>query len=384
MTSSQEPLFDAKLIDEKLRNVKTLQDLTGKNGVFQELFRSTVERILKAEQEKHLGFEPYSKPDSAPPANSRNGYSKKRLKTSSGELQIKVPRDRNGTFEPQLIPKHQRFDPDLENRVISLYSKGMTVRDISAHLSETYGTEVSPSLISAVTNAVLDEVKGWQQRSLDTMYPVVFFDCIFFKVRHENKVINKASYTALAITREGTIEVLGMWLSEGEGARFWLNVLTDLKSRGVHDFLIACVDGLKGFPEAIATIFPKTEVQLCVVHQIRNSLRYVGSKHSKEFLKDLKTVYKAPSLEAAESNLKSLGEKWKEKYPIVIQSWESNWGELSSYFSFPEEIRTIIYTTNMVEGLHRQLRKVTKSKSIFPSDEAELRYDRRAAENRVW
>jgi transposase-like protein len=370
MNRSETALFDSKLIEEKLKSVKSLQDLTGKDGVFSHLFRSTIERILKAEQEVHLGYQAYLKPEYDRPENSRNGYSKKQIKTSAGKLEIHVPRDRNGTFEPQFIAKHQTFDPDLEKQIMSLYSKGMSVRDISSYLSDSYGTEVSPTLISSVTSAVLDDVKTWQERGLERMYPIVFLDCIFYKVRHEGKVISKASYTALALNSEGKTEVLGMWIAESEGAHFWLGVLTDLKARGVEDILIACVDGLKGFPEAIATMYPNTVVQKCVVHQIRNSLRYVGSKHTKEFLQDLKLVYKAPTLESAEGHLDALDAKWRSKYPLVVDSWQRNWGELSSYFSFPPDIRTMIYTTNRVESLHRQLRKVTKSKSLFPNDES--------------
>lgn len=370
MEPNQEPLFDVEKVNEMMRNVKCLSDLTGKNGVFQEMFKKTIERILKAEQEKHLGYEPYKKPEENKVTNSRNGYSKKTLKTSAGDLAIEVPRDREGTFEPVFIEKHQRFDPDLEKRVLSLYSKGMTVRDIGDHLRDVYGTEVSPTLISKVTDAVFEEVNEWQQRLLEKMYPVVFFDCIFYKVRHEGKVINKASYTALAVNKEGQVEVLGMWLSETEGAHFWLNVFTDLKARGVEDILIACVDGLKGFPEALQTMFPHTQVQQCIVHQIRNSLRYVGSNHTKEFLQDLKQVYKAPTLEIAEVNLEKLEERWEKKYPLVTRSWRSNWMHLSTFFAFPQEIRTMIYTTNMVEALHRQMRKVTKSKTIFPTDDS--------------
>lgn len=370
MNNDQEPLFDAEKIEHLLKNVKSLEDLTGKDGVFQQLFKKTIDRILTAEQEKHLGYEPYKRPRNSSRVNSRNGYSKKTLKTSSGDITIDVPRDRDGTFEPQFIGKHQRTDPDLEKRVISLYSKGMTVRDITAHLSDVYGTEVSAALVSKVTDNVMEEVRLWQQRPLEKMYPVVFLDCIFYKVRHDNKVINKASYTALAITKAGTIEILGMWLAETEGAHFWLSVLTDLKTRGLEDILIACVDGLKGFPEAIENMYPQTQVQQCIVHQIRNSLRYVGSKHQKEFLADLKTVYQAPTLSVAETNLDLLAEKWGERYPIVTKSWQANWVHLSGYFTYPPEIRRMIYTTNIVEALHRQFRKVTKSKAIFPTDQS--------------
>lgn len=361
--------FDVKKVEEKLKNVKTLSDLTGQGGVIQEMIKSTVERILKAEQEAHLGYEPHRKQDDTQD-NSRNGYSKKTVKTSAGPVDLSIPRDRNGTFEPQFIAKHQSFDPDLEKRITGMYARGMSVRDIAHQLEEFYGTAVSPALISKITDKVLEGVELWQNRPLDDVYAVVFMDAIHYKIRSDGKIANRAAYTCLGINLNGDVDVLGIWISESEGAHFWLNVMTELKGRGVQDILIACVDGLKGFPEAIGSIFPLAQVQLCIVHQIRNSLRYVASKYQKEFIADLKTVYRAVNLESAELSLAKLEEKWGGKYPAAVVTWRANWGNLSTYFSFPEEIRRMIYTTNAVEALHRQFRKVTKAKSSFPTDDA--------------
>ena len=363
------PPFDVAKVTEMFKNVKSLSDLTGSNGIIQEMIKGTVERILKAEQENHLGYEPYHK-EGKSKDNSRNGSSKKTLKTSSGEVEIDIPRDRKGTFEPQFIQKHQSFDPDLEKRVTSMYARGMSTRDIGQQLQEFYGTEVSPMLISRITDKVLEGVQAWQVRPLDDVYAVVFMDAIFYKIRQDAKVITKAAYTCMGINLQGQVDVLGTWLAESEGAHFWLTVLNDLKGRGVKDILIACVDGLKGFPEAIENAFPHTRVQLCVVHQIRTSLRYLGSKYHKEFLKDLKEVYRATTLEVAETNLLNLDEKWSPKCPSAVNGWRDNWTHLSTFFSFPAEVRKMIYTTNAVEALHRQYRKVTKTKGSFPTDDA--------------
>ena len=363
------PPFDVAKVTEMFKNVKSLSDLTGSNGIIQEMIKGTVERILKAEQENHLGYEPYHK-EGKSKDNSRNGSSKKTLKTSSGEVEIDIPRDRKGTFEPQFIQKYQSFDPDLEKRVTSMYARGMSTRDIGQQLQEFYGTEVSPMLISRITDKVLEGVQAWQVRPLDDVYAVVFMDAIFYKIRQDAKVITKAAYTCMGINLQGQVDVLGTWLAESEGAHFWLTVLNDLKGRGVKDILIACVDGLKGFPEAIENAFPHTRVQLCVVHQIRTSLRYLGSKYHKEFLKDLKEVYRATTLEVAETNLLNLDEKWSPKCPSAVNGWRDNWTHLSTFFSFPAEVRKMIYTTNAVEALHRQYRKVTKTKGSFPTDDA--------------
>jgi putative transposase len=363
------PAFDVAKVEERFKNIKTLSDLTGKDGIIQEMIKQTVERILRAEQEAHLGYEPYRK-EGKSADNSRNGFSQKKIKTSAGEIEVDIPRDRKGTFEPQFIGKHQSFDPDLEKRVTSMYARGMSTRDIQSQLQEFYGTEISPTLISKITDKVLEGVQAWQMRPLDDVYAVVFMDAIHYKIRQDAKVITKAAYTCMGVNLQGQVEVLGLWLSENEGAHFWLTVLSDLKSRGVKDILIACVDGLKGFPEAIENAFPKTRVQLCVVHQIRTSLRYLGSKYHKEFLKDLKEVYRAPTLEVAELNLLSLDEKWSSKCRSAVAGWQDNWVHLSTFFAFPAEVRKMIYTTNSVEALHRQYRKVTKTKGAFPTDDA--------------
>lgn len=367
MSQQDDKAFDVSKVEEKLKNVKTLSDLTGRGGVIQEMIKSTVERILKAEQEAHLGYSPHDRTDQE---NSRNGYSKKTVKTTAGPVELEIPRDRKGTFDPQFIARHQSFDPDLESRVTGMYARGMSVRDIGSQLEEFYGTAVSPALISKITDKVLEGAEAWQNRPLDDVYAVLFMDAIHYKIRSDGKIANKAAYTCLGINLEGKVDVLGIWISESEGAHFWLNVMTELKGRGVEDILIACVDGLKGFPEAIDAVFPKAQVQLCIVHQIRASLRYVASKYHKEFISDLKNVYRATTLTAAELSLGKLEEKWNPRYPTAIASWRANWAHLSTYFAFPEEIRRMIYTTNAVESVHRQFRKLTKAKSSFPTDDA--------------
>ena len=362
----ENPPFDLSKVQDKLKNIKTLADLTGPGGAMQELMKQAVERILKAEQEDHLGYEPYQKA-SLPQTNSRNGYSKKTVETSTGPMELKIPRDREGTFEPKLVEKYQTFDPDLEKKIIGMYSRGMSTRDIQSQLEEFYCTNVS---ISRITDKVLDGVKEWQSRPLDDIYPVLFMDAIHYKIRQDGKVISKAAYTCMGINLEGKVDVLGLWLAENEGAHFWLGVMSELKTRGVKDILITCVDGLKSFPEAIGSAFPKAQIQLCIVHQIRNSLRYVASKHHKEFMKDLKQVYRAPSLDIAEAELDQLESKWKTRSPFAVAGWRNNWSNLSTYFAYPPEIRKMIYTTNSVEALHRQFRKVTKTKGSFPTDDA--------------
>ena len=358
-----------KQLEKDFENCKTADDLLGKDGVVKNLIRGLSDQILEAEMSQHLGYEKHSS-EGDNSGNSRNGASSKTVKTDFGEIQIKVPRDRNGEFDPALIKKHQRDLGKIDEIIISLYAKGLTTRDIKEHLDELYGLEVSPAFISNVTERVREFVVEWQTRPLDRLYPIVYLDAIHYKIREESRIVNKAAYTVLGINSDGLKEMLGIWIDQSEGANFWLSVLTDLKSRGVEDILIACVDGLKGFPDAIATIFPEAVVQLCVIHQIRNSLRYVASKHQKEFIKDLKLVYQSPTKENAELQLEHLEEKWGKKYPVVTNSWKNNWSNLSNYFQYSEEIRKLIYTTNSVEALHRQLRKVTKTKSLFPHDDA--------------
>ena len=368
-SSSDNLEFDLSKVQDKLKGVKSLSDLTGPGGPVQELLRQAVERILKGEQEHHLGYEPYKKTDKAP-ANSRNGYSKKTLKTSQGPIDISIPRDREGSFEPKFVQKYQATDPDLERRITGMCARGMSTRDIQGQLEDFYGTDISPALISRVTDKLLDGIKEWQARPLDDIYPVLFLDAIHYKIRQDGKVISKAAYTGMGINLEGKVDVLGIWLSENEGAHFWLSVMTELKERGVRDVLIACIDGLKGFPEAIGTAFPRAQVQLCIVHQIRTSLRYLASKYKKEFIADLKNVYRAPSREIAEVELCKLEEKWQKRCPMAVQGWRVNWPNLTTYFDYPAEIRKMVYTTNAVEALHRQFRKVTKTKGSFPTDDS--------------
>ena len=361
--------FDFSKVKEKLQEAKSLHDLTGPGGMMQIILKEALEQILKGEQKDHLGYSPYQKEDSAQ-SNSRNGYSSKTLKTSVGPVEIAIPRDRQGSYAPQIIKKYEGIDRDLERKITGMYARGMSVRDIKSQLEEAYGTEVSPAFISRVTDHLLEGIKQWQERPLEDIYPIVFLDAIHYKVRHEGKVICKAAYTCLGYTLEGKMDVLGTWIAQTEGAHFWLSILTEIKARGVKDIFICCVDGLKGFPEAIASAFPHTLVQLCIVHQIRTSVRFIPWKSSREFCNDLKLIYRADSLEHAERELKALEEKWGARYPSAVGSWKNNWHHLSTFFAFPQEIRRMIYTTNAVESLHRQFRKVTKAKGSFPTDEA--------------
>ena len=362
--------FDYEKVDELLRNAKSLKDIKGEGGVLQEMLKSTIERVMQAELEDELGYPPKDRSNKNENSNKRNGKYHKSLKTDSGVINIAVPRDRNGEYEPKIVRKYETIDSELQESIISMYAKGMTTRDISGHFKALYGTDISPTLISNVTGKVLESAQAWQGRSLDNVYPVVFLDAIHYKVRTDGKIISKAAYMCLGLNIEGKRDVLGIYIGESESSTFWLSVLTDLQNRGVEDILICCIDGLKGFSEAITSIYPKTEIQSCIIHQIRNSLRYVGSKHQKEFMKDLKSVYRAVSLEEAEANFLELEEKWGEKYPTVTNSWSRNWERLTAYFKYSEPIRKMIYTTNIVEGYHRQLRKVTKNRSIFPSDDS--------------
>jgi putative transposase len=352
--------------DKALKAIQSGQAISGKDGVLAPLLKQLTEAALEAELESHIA-------DDVVP-NRKNGKSQKTLKTSEGRIDLNTPRDRAGTFEPQIIKKHQTSVSDeIETKILSMYGRGMSYSDISEHVREIYGISVSTAAISAITDKIIDTVKAWQQRPLDSHYPFVWLDAIHYKVRADGRYQSRAVYTVLGLNLEGKKEVLGLYLSESEGANFWLGVLTDLKNRGVVDILIASVDGLTGFPEAIQTIFPETEVQLCIVHQIRNSLRYVGSKHHKAFLVDLKRVYKALNKEAAESALDDLEKTWGGKYPIVIQSWRKKWDNLSVYFRYPEDIRRVIYTTNSIEAVHRQFRKLTKTKGGFPNDNSLLK-----------
>jgi transposase-like protein len=349
-----------------LKAIQSGKPLTGKDGVLTPLIKNLTEAALEGELDSHLGQEMA--------ANRRNGKSKKTIKTLNGSFELNTPRDRAGTFSPQLVKKHQTtLSDEIEEKIIAMYGLGMSYKDMSSHLEDIYGITVSKGTLTAITDKIIHTVKEWQARPLESIYPIVWLDAIHYKIREDGKVLSKAVYTILGVTLQGRKEVLGLYISENEGANFWLQVLTDLSNRGVNDILIACVDGLKGFPEAIEAIFPVTEVQLCVVHQIRNSLKYVGSKNQKEFMVDLKRVYRAATKDLAESELDTLEEKWNDKYPIVIKSWRNNWERLSQYFKYPEDIRRVIYTTNTIEAVHRQFRKLTKTKGAFPNQDSLLK-----------
>jgi transposase-like protein len=338
--------------------------LNGPDGILTPMIKQALEAILEGEMEAHLASEPIE-------GARRNGKAKKTVKTGSGAFELETPRDRHGTFEPQIVKKRQTvLTNELDEKILALYSLGTGYRDIAAHIKDMYGIEISTATISAITDKLLPAITEWRNRPLEDIYPVVFLDAIFFKQREAGQVVTKASYSVIGINQEGYKDVLGIYTAEQEGASFWLGVITELQARGVKDILIACVDGLKGFPEAINTIFPKTEIQLCVVHQIRNSLKYVISKDQKLFMSDLKTVYKADTKALAEDALLSLDEKWGKKYPTVLRSWNNNWENLSHYFKYAPSIRKLIYTTNPVEGFHRQVRKYTKTKGAFSSENA--------------
>jgi len=345
------------------------RDMSDVQSMLKDLFKDAVETMLEGEMDEHLGYEKHSVLGNNS-GNSRNGYGNKTMKTEIGETAIAVPRDRKGEFEPNVIGKHQTRTDDLENRVLAMYAKGMSTRDIEDHLRDIYGVEASSSLISRITDKIMPAVTEWQNRPLDSIYPIVFLDGIIFKVRKDARVINKCLNTVLGINMDGRKEFIGMWLCENESASFWTGVLNELKNRGVQDILIACRDNLSGFSGAIETVFPHTEQQLCVIHQIRNSTKYVSYKDLKAVTADLKLIYGAPTLEDAEYRLEEFGEKWDSKYPQIMKSWKANWTELSTYFKYPQEVRTLIYTTNAVEGFHRQLRKYTKTKTIYPTDDA--------------
>jgi len=352
--------------DKALKDLQSGKAITGKDGVLTPLIKQLTEAALEAELDSHLAD------DVAP--NRRNGKTSKTVKSTAGPFELDTPRDRAGTFEPQLIKKHQTSVSDeIETKILSMYGLGMSYRDIASQIEDLYGIKVSTATLSTITDKIIAEVRDWQQRPLESLYPFVWLDAIHYKVKDNGRYKSKAVYTVLAVNLEGKKEILGLYLSESEGANFWLSVLTDLKNRGVDDFLIASVDGLTGFPAAIATIYPDTEVQLCIVHQVRNSLKYVASKNQKAFMVDLKRVYRATSKDAAEQALDELEDRWGETYPIVIKSWRTKWENLSAYFKYPPDIRRVIYTTNSIEAVHRQFRKLTKTKGGFPNEESLLK-----------
>ena len=361
-----------ELIDRLLADYKKPEDLIGENGLLKQLTKRLVERALEAEMAEHLGHGK-NEPVANPRGNTRNGKSKKTLKGEFGELPIDIPRDRDGSFEPQIVPKHQTRWTGFDDKILSLYARGMTVREIQAHLEEMYGAEFSPTLISTVTDAVMDEAKAWQSRPLDALYPIVYLDCIHVKSRDAGVVKVKAVYLALGIDLTGNKQLLGLWIAQTEGAKFWLQVVTELKNRGVQDIFIACVDGLKGFPEAIESVYPQTAVQLCVVHMVRHSLNYVSWKMRKAVAADLRSVYAATTLEAARAALDAFEQQWGSDYPPIVQSWRRNWDRITPFFDYPPEVRRIIYTTNAIESVNMSLRKITKNRGSFPSDEALLK-----------
>lgn len=355
---------------EAIARLKSGESLTGKDGILTPLIKQIIEASLEGELESHL----LSESKTPELSNRRNGKTSKLLKTGTESFKLETPRDRLGTFEPQMVKKRQTIlNESLDNKILSLYALGMSYEAIQEHLADMYGLEVSAAKISLISDKLMPVITEWRNRPLESVYPIVFLDAMHFKVRIEGKVSSRAFYSVLGVNNQGRKEILGLYLSENEGSRFWLAVLNDLRARGVEDILIASIDGLKGFPEAIAEVFPQTEIQLCVIHQIRNSLKYVTSKDQKSFMADLKLVYRASSKDLAEHRLLELDEKWGKKYPAVIKSWQTQWERLSQYFKYPEELRRIVYTTNIVEGFHRQVRKYTKNKGAFTSENALLK-----------
>lgn len=359
-------------MDELLREYRSPEEILGENGLLKQLTKTLVERALQGELTHHLGYEKHDiKGNNS--GNSRNGASQKKLKGDFGELAIDVPRDRNGTFEPRFIEKGQSRYPGFDDKIISMYARGMTTREITEHLQETYSVKVSPDLISDVTNSVMEGVREWQNRTLDAVYPIVFMDALHVKIRDNGHVRNMAAYLALGVNLKGNKEVLGIWMQKTEGAKFWLQIVTELKNRGVQDILIACVDGLKGFPEAINAVFPQTTVQLCIVHMIRNSLKFVSYKDRKALAEDLKNIYRALNANDAKKELEIFAGKWDNKYPMVSKSWRDNWENLIPFLAFPADIRKAIYTTNAIESTNRSLRKVIKTRASFPTEEAAVK-----------
>ena len=364
--------IDKELIDKLLADYKGPEDLVGEQGLLKQLTKALVERAMQAELTHHLGYEKHD-PAGKGQGNVRNGTSRKTIQGDFGKAEIEVPRDRKGSFEPKIVPRHERRFTGFDDKILSLYARGMTTREIQGHLQEVYGAEVSPALISEVTDVVLEEVKAWQTRPLEPLYPILFLDALMVKMRHEGQVENRAVYVAIGIDLEGRKDVLGLWTSANEGAKFWLQVMTELRNRGVKDVFIACVDGLRGFPEAIETVFPRVQVQLCIVHMVRASLNYVMWKERKAVAQDLKQVYRATTVEAAGEALEEFAAKWDGKYPTITALWRRNWARVTPFFAYPAEVRKIIYTTNAVESLNMSLRKVLKTRGAFPGEEAALK-----------
>lgn len=357
-----------ELLDELVKD-RNPEEILGEAGLLKQLTKRLVERALEGELTSHLGYEKNANKGKST-GNSRNGKGKKTVVGQTGEMEIEVPRDRNSDFEPQLVKKRQKRLVGFDEKVISLYARGMTTREIQGHLKELYDVEVSPTLISNVTDAVMDDAREWQNRPLEAVYPIVYLDAIHLKLRSSGRVQTRAVYLALGINLEGNKELLGLWIGESEGAKFWLNILTELQSRGVQDILIACVDGLKGFPEAIGSVFPQTEVQLCIVHMVRNSLRYVGWKERKAVARDLRGIYSSATRESAMQALDAFEDQWGERFPIIVKIWRNNWENVSPFFGYPDPIRRVIYTTNAIESINASLRKVTKKRGAFPTDDS--------------
>jgi putative transposase len=358
-------------LDELLAG-KSTEEIVGPNGLLKQLTKALVERAMNAEMSHHLGYEKHSAGGRGS-GNNRNGKSRKKIQGDFGSVEIEVPRDRNGTYDPKIIPKHERRFAGFDEKILSMYARGMTTRDIQGHLEEMYGVEVSPALISEVTDGVMEEVKAWQSRPLEPIYPIVYLDALMVKMRHEGRVENRAVFVGIGVNLEGGKEVLGLWTSATEGAKFWLQILTEIRNRGVNDILIACVDGLKGFPEAIQSVYPKTQVQLCIVHMVRNSLNYVNWKERKAVAADLRMVYHAATAEEAEQRLRDFEEQWDAKYASIGKMWRRNWTGIVPFFAYPAEIRRAVYTTNIVESLNMSLRKVIKTRGSFPGEEAALK-----------
>ena len=357
----------------EIKKCKTLEDVTGKNGLLQRLFKDVMQQLLEAEMEENLGRERYERIDDNcenEDRNYRNGHSKKNVRSSFGDVELDIPRDRQSKFDPIAVKKYQTDCNEFDKKIIGLYARGMSTRDIQAELNELYGVDLSPSMISTITDKVLASAAEWQNRMLDEIYPIVYMDAIHFKVRDEHKIVTKAAYICLGVDLNGYKDILGIWIGEAEGAKFWLSVCNDLSNRGVKDVCIACMDGLKGLPEAIKTVFPNVCIQSCIIHQIRNSMRYVPYKDRKSFVADLKKIYTSPTEEIALAQLDNLKDKWNDKYPNVVDSWYINWDKLSTFFEFNEQIRKMIYTTNTLEGFNRQLRKITKTRTVFPTDDS--------------
>jgi putative transposase len=364
--------IDNELIDKLLKDYKTPEEILGEGGLLKQFTKAVLERAMQAEMTEHLGYEKHDASGDKS-GNSRNGKSQKTLKGEFGTLPIDVPRDRNSSFEPQIVQKGQtRFD-GFDEKILSLYARGMTTREIQGHLQEIYQVEVSPSLISSVTDAVIDEVKVWQNRPLDELYPILYLDALQVKIRDGGQVRNKAIYLAIGVTLSGMKEVLGLWVAQTEGAKFWLQIVTELKNRGVQDIFIACVDGLKGFPEAIETVFPHAQVQLCIVHMVRHSLAYVGWRQRKVVAADLQKIYRAATREEAEMRLEEFASRWDAHFPTISRSWRANWERITPFFAYPPEIRKVIYTTNAIESINMSLRKIIKNRGSFPNDEAALK-----------